>query len=229
MHYDIVLWDIDRTLLDPIQPERYAIQYAFRTFGLGVCSEEDLDKYPAINDKWWDLKERGLKTKEEILWKRFEEFLSVCQVDSSVAQEFSQCYMQHLGDTISFNPNARETLAALKGKVKQYIVTNGATLSQNAKIKGSGIGAYMDGVFISQEVGFDKPEKEFFDGVFSVLGSVDRSRVLIVGDSLTTDMPGGVNAGIKTCWYNPEGKKDPYGLTLDYEIQDLWEVVGIVG
>lgn len=229
MNYDIILWDIDRTLLDPIQPERNAIQVAFREFGLGVCSEAQLDLYPAINDKWWDKREKGLAPKEEILWRRFEEFLTVCNVDSSSAYEFSRCYMSHLGDTISFKPHAIETLSSLQGKVKQYVVTNGATLSQEKKLQGSGIDRYMDGVFISEELGADKPSKAFFDGVFSVLGDVDRSRVLIVGDSLTTDMPGGVNAGIKTCWYNPEGKKNSFGLALDYVIRDLSEVVEIVG
>ena len=96
------------------------------------------------------------------------------------------------------------------------------------KLKNSGLIEVFDGVFISEEVGYEKPAMEFFDKVFRTIGEKDRFRVLIVGDSLTSDIRGGNNAGIQTCWYNPEKKENDAGVTIDYEIEDLIQVLELL-
>lgn len=228
MKYDIVLWDMDRTLLVPEEAEKPALRATFSEFGFGECSEENLGLYKSFNDKWWNLAEAGEYKTEDIVWLRFQDFLKHCGVDSSRAREFAESYMEKLGDYAVFVPGARETLSALKGKVRQYIVTNGVKTSQESKVYKSGIGEYVDGVFISTVVGADKPSPVFFDRVLSSLGVEDRSRVLMVGDSLTTDVPGAIASSIPILWFNPKGKERPQGMDVDYEVRDIRDVLEIV-
>lgn len=222
-----VFWDVDATLLDQTLPEKNAIRRCFEEFGFGPCTDNMLSFYPAINRAWWDKMERKEKTKEEITIGRFEEFLSLFNLDTSKAEEFNDSYMKYLGDTICFLPNAYETVKFLKGKVKQYIVTNGLVASQEKKLKNSGLDLLVDGVFVSQKIGYDKPDKEFFDYAIEKTG-LKRSQIMIVGDSLTTDMKGGNNASLICCWYNPQRKENKLNLKIDYEISDLKQVLDII-
>lgn len=223
-----ILWDIDSTLLDPIEPERNAIRKCFADFGFGECPDDKIVLYPEINKRWWDKLEAGLNTKEEITEGRFTEFLALFGIEPSYAKEFNKAYMERLGDTICPNPNAIETVKALRGKVKQYIVTNGLVASQKKKLVNSELDKLTDGVFISEDVGYDKPAKEFFDYVMERIGIHDRDSIMIVGDSLSTDMRGGNNAKIICCWYNPNHNIDNMGLSIDYEIDDIARVLDLI-
>ena len=229
MKYEIVLWDVDGTLLDQTIPERKAIRKALLKLGLGDCTEEDLDRYPYINTRWWGYAERGEKEKSEIVWRRFEEFLTFAGKDPSFARDMNLLYMESLGDTITFIPYGKEVLSILQGKVKQYVVTNGYRLSQKKKLDNSGIIHMVDRCFISEDVGFDKPKKEFFDIVLNEVDCKDRRNVLLVGDNLITDMTGGINAGVSTCLYDRSRKNFNSGLKIDYEIDNLMIVPSIVG
>ena len=229
MKYDVVLWDADGTLLDPLPAERSAVRKALSVLGLGDCSEEELDRYHTINWKWWTLAEEGKEKKDEIVWKRFEEFLETIGKDGAKAREMNGIYMESLGDGFQYNPGGFEILSLFKGRVKQYVVTNGYRRSQVNKIEKSGICGMVDGVFISEDIGYDKPRKEFFDAVLHAIGDPQRERVLLVGDSLLTDMPGGIEAGIDTCLYDRTGRKFGSGLAIDYEIDDLVALSSIVG
>ena len=121
-----------------------------------------------------------------------------------------------------------EIVRALRGRVKQYVVSNGTVVAQNKKLKLSGLGELMDGIFLSEELGVEKPNVEFFEKVFDAIGTVDPVGTLIVGDSLSSDIRGGNNAGILTCWYNPTGQKAPEDLRIDYEITDLHQVFDLL-
>ena len=112
--------------------------------------------------------------------------------------------------------------------MRQCVVSNGTVVAQTKKLTRSGLGALMDGVFLSEQLGAEKPKKEFFDQVFAAIGPVEKGETMIVGDSLTSDIRGGDNAGIVTCWYNPEGIKAPEGYRIDHEIRDLHEVYGLL-
>ena len=133
-----------------------------------------------------------------------------------------------MGDTICFNDNGYELIQELKGKVKQYAVTNGTKTAQDRKLDKSGLRELFDGVFISEEIGVEKPGKGFFDFVFQAIGCYELDEILIVGDSLTSDMQGGNNAGIRCCWYNPNGQDNYKNLRIDYEIKDLQEIKNIL-
>ena len=112
--------------------------------------------------------------------------------------------------------------------MKQYAVSNGTVVAQNKKLRLSGLGALMDGIFLSEKIGVEKPSPLFFDAVFEAIRPSELSEVMIVGDSLTSDMQGGVNAGILTCWYNPEHKSAPAGLRIDHTISNLHEILMLV-
>lgn len=227
--FDVILWDVDGTLLDFTAAEKAAICGLFLEFGLGSCTEEMLKRYSAINRKYWNRLERGEMTKPQILVGRFAEFFSGEGMDPSLGERFNEAYQVRLGDTIVFRDHSKELVASLRGKLKQYVVSNGTVIAQTKKLRRSGLDALMDGIFLSEQIGYEKPAKEFFDCVFRALGEVDKDRVLIVGDSLTSDILGGTYAGIKTCWYNPNGEVRDTAARVDFEIQDLNEVLGILG
>ena len=127
-----------------------------------------------------------------------------------------------------YRDDSYQIIESLRGKVKQYVVSNGTIVAQEKKLRLSGLGALMDGVFLSEELGVEKPNKEFFDKVFAQIGYLDRETVLIVGDSLTSDIRGGNNAGIRTCWYNPGHTAPLEDVHIDYEITDLHEVYDLL-
>ena len=112
--------------------------------------------------------------------------------------------------------------------MRQCVVSNGTVVAQTKKLTRSGLGALMDGVFLSEQLGAEKPKKKFFDQVFAAIGPVEKGETMIVGDSLTSDIRGGVNAGIQTCWYNPKGHTAPPELRIDYTVSDIAEVLQIV-
>ena len=126
-----------------------------------------------------------------------------------------------------FCPSALETLTALQGRVLQCAVTNGTAVAQHKKLATSGLDRIFDHIFISDEIGIEKPNFGFFDAVWAKIGSYSPNEILIVGDSLTSDIKGGNNAGLQTCWYNPKGLPCPKDLRIDYDIRDLVQVVDI--
>ena len=226
--FKVILWDVDATLLNFEKAEEAGIRGCFEKYNLGECTDEMLENYKVINRGYWQAMERGEIEKPVLLVKRFEDFLNAYGLDSSVAAGFNELYQILLGETVVFYENALETVQALKGKVLQCAVTNGTKVAQDGKLRNSGLDKEFDHVFISEVVGIEKPNKGFFDAVFAKIGEYAKDEVLIVGDSLTSDIRGGLNAGIKTCWFNPKGVVNTSKLKPDYEIRDIGEVLEIV-
>ena len=202
-----ILWDVDGTLLDFLAAEKAAMRSLFEEYGLGECSDEKIQRYSQINRKYWERLERGEITKPEVLVGRFVEFFGEEGIDTAIASEFNQKYQLRLGDTIVYCDDSLDIIKSLQGKVKQYVVSNGTVTAQTKKLRLSGLGELMDGIFLSEDLGVEKPNIGFFGKVFEAVGESNKERVLIVGDSLTSDIKGGNNAGIVTCWYNPGKKK----------------------
>ena len=227
-NFDILLWDVDGTLLDFAAAEEAAIRALFSEFGIGICTDEMLSRYSAINKKYWERLERGEMTKPEILVGRFEEFFKSEGLDSSIAEDFNDRYQLGLGDTIAYCDDSYELVSSLKGKIPQYVVSNGTVIAQTKKLERSGFDKLMDGIFLSDDLGYEKPRIEFFDIVMKAIGEPEKERVLIVGDSLTSDILGGNTAGIKTCFYNPKELKNNTKAVPDYEVKNLREVIGIL-
>ena len=223
-----ILWDVDGTLLDFKASERAAIKACFRAFGLGKCSDEMVARYSRINVTYWERLETGELTKPQVLRGRFEEFFASEGIAFGRVDEFNAAYQLGLGDTICFIDDSYALVSTLRGRVRQYAVTNGTAAAQEKKLRRSGLGALFDGVFISEQVGFEKPSARYFDRVLAAIGPVERSETMIVGDSLTGDIRGGNNAGIVTCWYNPAGMPNDRGVHVDHEIRDLHEVEALL-
>lgn len=228
MKYKVILWDLDGTLTDFLAAEKAAIRKCFEIIGLGECTDEMLARYSAINVRYWQLLERGEMTKDQILVERFREFFALEGLDVDKAYAFNEEYQLRLGDTIVFCDDSFHIVEDLKGKVLQCLVTNGTRVSQENKLKNSGFDRLFDYFFISDIVGYEKPAVEFFDAVFAKIGDYSKEDVLIIGDSLTSDIKGGNNVGIDTCWYNPRGEYNDKNVQVTYEIRDLHEIYDIM-
>lgn len=223
-----ILWDIDATILDFYKAEYNSICYCFNKYNLGECNADTVKCYSDINASYWKKLERGELTKQQVLEYRFIDFFKVIGANDINANEFSREYEIHLCDTICFLDNADALLKSFKGKYRQYAVTNGSYDIQTIRLKKSGLSDILDGAFISDRVGYEKPSRQFFDYVFANIEPCEKDGIIIVGDSLTSDMQGGNNAGIKCCWYNPSKKKNIGEVTVDFEIKNLNELPGIL-
>ena len=224
----IVLWDVDGTLLDFNAAERASIKTLFREFGLGDCTDTMLARYSDINTSFWKRIEKNELTRPQVLIGRFDQFFTEYGIDTQIAPKFNERYQLALGDTIVYRDDSLNIVKGLKGKVKQYVVSNGTVAAQTKKLEKSKFGEWMDGVFLSEQLGVEKPNTGFFEKVFSSIYPDDLSEVMIVGDSLTSDMQGGMNAGIKTCWYNPQKKPVPDNYRVDFVISDLHELTDLL-
>ena len=226
--YKYLLWDIDGTVLDFLASEAYAIRTLFKKYKIGECSDAMLSMYSEINSKYWQRLERNELTKAEILVGRFRDFFEIIGTDISIAEKFNEDYQITLGDHIEFVDKAKDTLLSQKGKYTLVAVTNGTKLAQEKKLQVSGLDKIFDAIFISENVGVEKPNKEYFDYVLEKLGITDKKEVLLIGDSLTSDMKGGFISGIDTCWFNPKHNLNTLGIPITYEIDDLGKIHEIV-
>ena len=225
-----LLWDIDNTLLSFDLAERASMTKGFDKFGLDIEDAKALEVYKNINDKYWKMLEKGQMTREEILTGRFEEFFALYDIayDESLVNDFNLFYQEELGKQVFFNDYAEEVLRKLSKDYKQYAVTNGSKIAQSGKLKNSGLDKVFDGVFISEDLGYDKPSLEYFDLVFESIGSNNKEEYILIGDSLTSDMLGSNNAGIRNIWYNPKDLDNKANIKVDYTIKNLKEVIEIL-
>lgn len=226
--FKVILWDVDGTLLNFLAAEKQAIKTCFKIFEMGECTDEMIAGYSAINRKYWERLERGEISKPEVLVGRYREFFESEGLDVSKAEPFNEMYQVKLGETIVFCDDSKTIVESLLGRVKQYVVSNGTIIAQTVKLKNSGFGELMDGVFLSEQLGYEKPNVKFFDKMFEAIGDISKEEVLIVGDSLTSDIKGGNNAGIKTCWYNPGHTQNKLDVRVDFEIHDLHEIYDVL-
>ena len=153
-----ILWDVDGTLLDFDAAERAAIRTLFDAFGLGECTDAMLARYHEINIGFWQKLERNELTRSQVLVGRFEQFFNEYGINTATAPEFNQRYQLTLGETIVYHDDSLDIVKGLKGKVRQYVVSNGTIAAQTKKLDRSKLGEQMDGIFLSEELGVDKPD-----------------------------------------------------------------------
>lgn len=224
--FKVVLLDADDTVFDFITCERTAILKTAEAFNL-KADINDAQFYSSINLSFWKQLEQGIVTREELKVRRFEkwfEYLCVYHIDPVA---FGVIYEDNLSRTGILIEGAEEFVQRLSQNASVYIVTNGLYKCQTGRISTSPIKKYIKGMFISEEVGFTKPDKRFFDKVLKALDIKDKSDVIIIGDSLSSDMQGGRNAGITTCLYCPDNSIDNHPL-CDYIITDYNQFFEIV-
>lgn len=222
-----ILFDIDGTLLDFLQAEKNAIKKVFAKFELGEFSDDKVQKYSEINLKHWEMLERGEIGKSEVMHLRFVEFLKFLGRDTSLADEINKFYESSIPSTTAYIENADEICADLATKYDLYCVTNGALKVQTERLKKSGLDKLFKGIFISDEIGFEKPSLKFFEPVLKA-ANCKKSEIMIIGDSLTSDMKGGNGVGIKCCYYNPCRIPNTTEIKTDYEIASLSEIYNVL-
>ena len=227
MRYDVILWDLDGTLLDFHYAQHYAIKKCLEEINI-TATEEIIERYSQINDKWWKDLEREKVSKEQLLTGRFIELFSEYNIICNDVEGFRNCYEEYLGDVYLYIDDSLEICKSLVGKCRQFIVTNGLASSAVKKIKLSGFHDIMEKIFISEQLGAPKPQKLFFDKVFESMPEVPKDRILIVGDSLSSDILGGNRAGIASCWYNPLEEINATEAETNFTIKNLNEIFNII-
>ena len=213
-----VLLDLDDTILDFKRAEAAALRGALS--GLGIIPADDtVALYSRINAEMWKKLERGELTREQILVMRFELLFDELGVEVS-AQKAKNLYEDMLGRGHYFVDGAENFLKEAYKKYSLYLVSNGTARVQDGRIRSAGIGGYFKKIFISEEIGYVKPDRRFFEACFKQIPDFDKTAAVIVGDSLSSDITGGKNAGILTCHFNPDSVR--YGdLRPDFEVKRL--------
>ena len=226
MGYRFALFDADNTLLDFTAAEDHAIKICLSDRGLPTDSET-VSLYSAINDGHWKRLEKGLTTRDRLRVERFSDFFHAVGYEGDPVA-MADDYMEALSRQTQLVDGAQELIASLHGRCKLYIVTNGITSVQTRRFGGCPLAKYFDTCFISEQMGCAKPEKAFFDQVAASIPDFDPREALVIGDSLSSDIQGGINAGLDTCWFNPLGKDAPSGMKITHSIRRLSELEAIL-
>lgn len=221
--YRDILLDVDGTLLDFGAAEQVGIAAVLARYGF-EADEERIRLYHRINGAAWAAFERGEVTKERLVEERFETFFQ--ELGKNVnGREAEDLYRSYLDQSAVLIDGVEDICRYLKERgYGLYVVTNGTSTTQYKRLALSGLDAYMDGIFVSEDAGSQKPQKEYFDYCFARIPQADPSRMLLVGDSLTSDIKGGINAGVSTCWYNPAGLPEREDIRPDRQIRRLEEL-----
>lgn len=227
MKYDILLFDADNTVLDFDSSEEQALRRAFCEEGLEF-SPNVLEVYRKNNISQWQLFEQGQLTKAQVLINRFELTFRDLNLPQEKAKSTGDLYEEYLKEGFFIVPHAVEVLTELKDKCQLFVVSNGVAEIQNSRMKGSGLEKYFIDRFVSETIGYPKPQIEYFNYCFAHITNFDKAKTLIIGDSLTSDIQGGVNADIDTCWFNPKHLANSSTLSPTYEIDDLRQLLRLV-
>lgn len=221
-----VLLDLDDTIFDFHLAEKKALSKTLTELGVEP-TEATVSRYSEINASLWRKLERGEMEREEVLVNRFKLLFDELGLKRD-ALATRKSYEQNLSVGHYFVNGAPELLEELFGKYKLFLASNGTAAVQIPRIESSPIEKYFDGIFISELVGFNKPDNRFFERIFAGIKDFSKDETIIVGDSLSSDILGGKNAGIKTCWFNPQGKEISLGFLPDFEIKTLAELPALL-
>ena len=224
---EFLFLDLDDTILDFHKAEHIAVRRAISEAGVeatdAVCA-----RYSEINLMHWQMLERGEITREQVLVNRFGMlFEELGHPVDPVA--VARNYERLLGIGHYFLPGAEETVKqVLFGHYRMFLASNGTASVQHSRLTSADLYPYFEQVFVSQEIGFNKPSRAYFDGCFARIPGFDPEKALMVGDSLTSDILGGINAGLRTCWVNPTGKQNHTEIHPDFEIRSITELPALL-
>lgn len=226
MKYTTLFFDADDTLLDFQECERSALEKSFQKHGL-IFNEDIRRQYGDINRELWSSFERGEITKPQILATRFRRLFSELSI-KGVSESFEEDYQHFLAANGCTIPGAAKLCRELSREFELYILTNGVAFTQKGRFEDSGLLPYLKGVFVSEAIGFQKPDREYFEAVLKQVAEQDKSRILMIGDSLNSDILGGIGAGLPTCWYNPKHKENDTAAKPDFEVANYEELRQII-
>lgn len=226
MPYQFALFDADNTLLDFTRSEHEALCDCLRARGLPT-DQAVTDRYSAINNSQWKLLEQGLTTRAALQVNRFAEFFEEFGFDSDPVA-MSRDYHEALATKSFLIDGALGLCERLYGKCALYLITNGDAKIQRGRFDPCPLAPLFEAAFVSETVGFDKPDKAYFDAVAAAIPHFVPARALVIGDSLSSDIRGGMNAGLDTCWYNPHGIPAPTDMSITYTVRSLSEIEPII-
>ena len=225
--YYCILFDADNTLLDFDAAESKALADTLRAYGIEPDAET-VQTYRTINEELWHQLEKGQIRREKLMAERFTRFLKAVNAAGS-GVEMNRFYLEQLSTHPDLAaPNVLDVLRELSEVATLAVVTNGFEKVQTRRAVESGILDYVEDVFVSEKMDSEKPNRKIFDAALRTLGVENREHVLMVGDSLSSDIQGGVNAGLDTCWYNPGHAENPGKVCPTYEIANLEELYPLV-
>ena len=224
--YHVVLFDADDTLFDLQKAERHALARAMQALALDY-QEHHAAVYAGINRGLWAEREAHRITAEELKVERFRRFLGVLGADTS-PERFSDTYLDHLAEASFLVAEAKELIEGLSARYRLALVTNGLARVQRPRLAASGLGTFFEAVVISEEVNAAKPDPRIFGHALQCLAHADVSSVLMVGDSLSSDVRGGFDSGIDTCWFNPSGRPNDGPVRPTFEVARLSALMGIL-
>lgn len=226
MRYQTLLFDVDDTLLDFQAAEKQALHELFQAEGLVLTAELER-AYKKINQERWQAFEQGQMSREEVVNGRFGAFFArYGRAVDSLALE--QKYREFLNEGHQLLGNSRQVIAELAKQADLYVVTNGVSKTQMKRLTDAKLLPYFKEIIVSEATGYQKPMREFFDYTFNKIPNLNKEQTVIIGDSLTSDIQGGMNAGIDTVWFNPEALPMPRTIQPTYRIQQLEELYEIL-
>ena len=223
---EFLFLDLDDTILDFHKAERIALSNTIRSFGIEP-TEEVLGRYHVINKWHWEQLELGKLTRAEVLENRF----SVLFEEYGMTVDATACaraYEKNLSVGHWFLPGAEEAVDALSKKYRLFLASNGTASVQKGRMTSANLYRFFETVFVSQEIGHNKPAKEYFDACFARIPGFDPEKCIMVGDSLTSDIRGGINAGIRTVWVNPIHAPGRPDIVPDYEIESISQLEALL-
>lgn len=221
-----VLFDLDNTILNFDAGEEKALDETLRSYGL-TPSPDIISRYQEINDELWRMLEEGRTTREILSVERFSRLFSEFSI-ACPGEEVSARYAELLSHQHPFMPGAEEVLSRLHGSYALYIASNGTSWIQWRRIKDAGLEKWFDDIFISEELGANKPDPAFFEKAFEGMEDFRREEAVIIGDSLTSDIKGGLNAGIHTCLFAPGKLPERPDIRPEYTVRSLFEIPGLL-
>lgn len=219
---DTILFDLDNTLLDFSKAERIALCHTLQQLNIPP-HEKTLIRYSQLNQQQWELLEQGKITREQVKVRRYQQLFAELGVERS-AEQAARIYEKQLGIGHYFIEGAEALLEQLCGRYRLYALTNGTASVQRSRSASAGLDRFFKEIFISEEVGVPKPQKAYFDYCFARMPGFRRETAILVGDSLTSDILGGRNAGVRTVWFNPAQAPDREDIQADAQIARLEEL-----
>ncbi len=215
-----ILFDLDNTLFDFHADERAALKKTFRDLAFPL-SDAVRARYSAINESLWKALERGEISRSGVKKRRFYMLFEEFGFSLELADGAAERYLAYLAKDFHFMEGAKELLHVLEKRYRLFLVSNGNLSVQEGRLTKAGIKRYFSGIFISEVLGAEKPDRRFFDLAFAQVADFDPARAVIVGDSLSSDIAGGINAGIRTIWLHPGEDEPQTDIRADYEIKKL--------
>lgn len=226
MNYRWLLFDLDNTLYDFDAASHFALHQTLEEYGVDPSSGNK-EVYYDINHSCWTAFENGAMDFKTLRNKRFELFVNEIGVNAD-ASGMGNRYLKLLSETDFKIEGAMPLLDHLEPNYNLVVVTNGLKEVKRPQLSKPEISKYFKAIIISEEIGIAKPHEGFFDHTFNTIGSPDKSDVIIIGDNLNSDIRGGQDYGIDTCWFNPNQKNNATDVKPTFEIDTLDQLLKIV-